>query len=74
MLILTRHADQSIIIGDDIVVRILGVKGGQIRIGITAPKQISVHREEIWKRIHDQQKITEYHSSCDQIEINHDSA
>lgn len=73
MLILTRHADQSIIIGDDIEVRILGVKGGQIRIGITAPKQISVHREEIWKRIHDQQKITGHRSSCDQIEINRDS-
>ena len=51
MLILTRRVGESIIIGDDIVINILGVKGNQIRIGVNAPKEISVHREEIYNRI-----------------------
>ena len=53
MLILTRNADQSIIIGNDIQIKVLGIKGGQVRIGITAPKHISVHREEIYRRINE---------------------
>lgn len=51
MLILTRRVGESLIIGDDIVINILGVKGNQIRIGVNAPKEISVHREEIYIRI-----------------------
>ena len=51
MLILTRRAGESLIIGDDIVINILGVKGNQARIGIEAPKEVSVHREEIYDRI-----------------------
>ena len=51
MLILTRHVDQSIIIGDDIIIKILGNSGGQIKIGIQAPREISVHRDEIYKKI-----------------------
>mgnify|MGYP006098354765 CR=1 FL=1 len=51
MLILTRRVGESLIIGDDIVINILGVKGNQIRIGVNAPKEISVHREEIYNRI-----------------------
>ena len=51
MLILTRRLGESIIIGEDIVVTILGLKGNQVRIGISAPKNVSVHREEIQKKL-----------------------
>jgi carbon storage regulator len=51
MLILTRKSTESIIINGDITITILGVKGTQVRIGIEAPKEVQVHREEIFKRI-----------------------
>jgi carbon storage regulator len=51
MLILTRRVGESLIIGDDVVVNVLSVKGNQVRIGIDAPKHVSVHREEIYDRI-----------------------
>lgn len=51
MLILTRRISESIIIGDDVKITVLGVKGNQVRLGIDAPKDLSVHREEIYARI-----------------------
>ena len=51
MLILTRKANETLTIGDDVTVTILGVKGNQVRIGVNAPKEISVHREEVYNRI-----------------------
>ncbi len=52
MLILTRRVGESLMIGDEVSVTILGVKGNQVRIGINAPKNVAVHREEIYQRIH----------------------
>src|SRR4029078_2038634 len=58
MLILTRRVGETIVIGDDVGGTVLGIKGNQVRIGINAPKDVSVHREEIYQRIQQEKNAT----------------
>lgn len=55
MLILTRRVGETLMIGDEVSVTVLGVKGNQVRIGVNAPKEVAVHREEIYDRIKKEQ-------------------
>lgn len=52
MLILTRRPGESLKIGDDVTVTVVGINGSQVRLGVTAPKAVEVHREEVYERIH----------------------
>lgn len=52
MLILTRRSGESLRIGLDVEITVLGIKGGQVRLGVKAPREVAVHREEIFNRIH----------------------
>jgi carbon storage regulator len=56
MLILTRKVNESLRVGDDVIVTVLGIKSGQIRIGINAPRDIEVHRQEVYERIQNEQR------------------
>ncbi len=57
MLILTRRVGETLMIGDEVSVTVLGVKGNQVRIGVNAPKEVAVHREEIYARIKKEQEV-----------------
>ena len=58
MLILTRRVGETVMIGNDITVTVLGVKGNQVRVGVNAPKEVAVHREEIYERIKREEQAT----------------
>ena len=59
MLILTRRVGETLMIGDEVTVTVLGVKGNQVRIGVNAPKNVAVHREEIYQKIQTEDDIPE---------------
>ncbi|MCP3866557.1 MAG: carbon storage regulator CsrA [Gammaproteobacteria bacterium] len=62
MLILTRRVGETLMIGDEVTVTVLGVKGNQVRIGVNAPRDVAVHREEIYERIKQEQMSDKDHS------------
>ena len=59
MLILTRRVGETLMVGDQVTVTVLGVKGNQVRIGVNAPRDVAVHREEIYQRIQDEKNDDE---------------
>lgn len=59
MLILTRKTNESLLIGDDVEITVLSVRGGQVKLGVKAPKDVAVHRQEIYQRIQDAKQTTE---------------
>ena len=65
MLILTRRVGEAVVIDEEVTVTVLGVKGNQVRIGVNAPKSVSVHREEIFERIKNERASTQTSFSID---------
>jgi carbon storage regulator len=65
MLILTRRAGETVMIGSDVTITVLGVKGNQVRIGINAPRDVAVHREEIYERIQSEKNAKEADAAAD---------
>jgi carbon storage regulator len=64
MLILTRRVGEAVVIGEEVTVTVLGVKGNQVRIGVNAPKSVSVHRDEIYERIKSEREAADVLSAA----------
>lgn len=69
MLILTRRVGETVMIGDEVTITVLGVKGNQVRIGINAPKHVAVHREEIYERIKREQRAANGNGNGDSAPV-----